>query len=74
MFAVAGSLRRVRNFLRISTRIALRQCVLYRDVVNNRECGNPILYYADPSYPDLTAKSLYKIHKWITQVKVFIPK
>ena len=52
MFASAGSLRRLRNFLPTATKIALAQSLLL-----------PILDYADASYLDLTEAQLDKLER-----------
>ncbi|XP_062531624.1 probable RNA-directed DNA polymerase from transposon BS isoform X1 [Bombyx mori] len=52
VFASAGSLRRLRNFLPTATKTALAQSLLL-----------PILDYADSSYPDLTETQLDKLER-----------
>ncbi len=52
MFVSAGSLRRLRNFLPITTKIALAQSLLL-----------PILDYADISYLDLSEDQLNKLER-----------
>ena len=52
VFAAAGSLRRLRNFLPTATKIALSQSLLL-----------PILDYADVSYLDLTEEQLDKLER-----------
>lgn len=52
LFASAGSLRRLRNFLPTNTKIALAQSLLL-----------PILDYADVSYLDLTQEQLDKLER-----------
>lgn len=52
VFSAAGSLRRLRNFLPIPTRIALAQSLIL-----------PILDYADISYLDLTEEQLNKLER-----------
>lgn len=52
MFAAVGSLRRLRNFLPIATKVALAQSLLL-----------PILDYADVSYIDLSEEQLNKLER-----------
>lgn len=52
MFASAGALRRLRNFLPTTTKIALAQSLLL-----------PILDYADACYLDLTQNQLNKLER-----------
>jgi hypothetical protein len=52
MFASVGSLRRLRNFLPLATKIALAQSLLL-----------PILDYADICYPDLSEDQLNKLER-----------
>ncbi|KAG7302626.1 hypothetical protein JYU34_012573 [Plutella xylostella] len=52
VFASAGSLRRLRNFLPTATKIVLSQSLLL-----------PILDYADSCYPDLTEEQLNKLER-----------
>lgn len=52
LFSSAGSLRRLRNFLPTSTKIALAQSLLL-----------PIIDYADASYLDLTEAQLNKLER-----------
>lgn len=52
LFASASSLRRLRNFLPITTKIALAQSLLL-----------PILDYADAAYLDLTEEQLNKLER-----------
>ncbi|CAK1590978.1 unnamed protein product [Parnassius mnemosyne] len=52
MFAAVGSLRRLRNFLPIPTKVALAQSLLL-----------PILDYADTCYLDLTVDQLNKLER-----------
>ncbi|CAK1594935.1 unnamed protein product [Parnassius mnemosyne] len=52
MFAACGSLKRLRNFLPISTKIALAHSILL-----------PILDYADICYTDITMEQLNKLER-----------
>lgn len=52
LYATAGALKRLRNFLPVTTKIALVQSLLL-----------PILDYADVCYPDLTENQLDKLER-----------